>query len=111
MRGGDLIREARLRAGITQATLARRLRTTQPAVARWESGRSRPALETVQEAVRACGFDLQVRMPPFDGHDLALALRRLRLRPARRMEETLEAIAFAEDLRAAGRRRARRVRR
>ncbi len=108
MRGGDLIREARLRAGITQAELARRLRTTQPAVARWESRRASPSFEAVLRAVRACGFDLHVRMPPLDLHDVGLGMRKLRLSPAERMEELLEGIAFAEELRAAGAKASRR---
>lgn len=102
MLGGDLIREARRRAGLSQAALARRLRTSQPAVARWEARRTSPSLETVLRAVRACGFDLRVRMTPLDRHDVDLALRRLRLSPARRMVEFLRAVQFADEVRAAG---------
>ena len=39
---GDLIREARERAGMTQAELARRLGTDQPSVSRWEQGKRTP---------------------------------------------------------------------
>lgn len=41
--GGAWVREARLRAGLTQAELARRTGTTQSSVARLESGQTRPA--------------------------------------------------------------------
>ena len=102
MRGGDLVREARLRAGITQAALAKRLRTSQATIARWECLRASPSLETVQRAIRACGFDFQVRMPPLDLHDIAIAKELLRLTPARRMEKFLRGIEFVEDLRATG---------
>lgn len=60
MKGGELIREARLRAGLTQAEVARRLGTGQSVIARWESGRRSPTFETVVRAIGACGFDLGV---------------------------------------------------
>lgn len=69
MRGGLLIREARLRAGLTQRALAERLSTTQSVVGRWERGGSRPSLETVVAAVRACGLDLDVRLVPYEEAD------------------------------------------
>lgn len=60
--GGAWVREARLRAGLTQAELARRTGTTQSSVARLESGRTRPAYDTVVAMIRACGLDLLVEI-------------------------------------------------
>ena len=57
---GALIREARERANLTRAELARRARTSPSAVARYETGQSSPKLETAQRCVDACGFDLRV---------------------------------------------------
>ncbi len=62
MISGDLIREARLRAGLTQRELARRAGTTQPAIARWESGEVLPSFERLREVLRACGLDLWFRV-------------------------------------------------
>ena len=62
LRLGVLIREARERAGLTQAGLARRARTSQPAIARYEAGQARPRLETAQRCVEACGFALRVEL-------------------------------------------------
>jgi transcriptional regulator with XRE-family HTH domain len=59
---GDLIREARLRAGLTQRELARRAGTTQPAIARWESGAVVPSFERLRSLFRACGLDLWFRL-------------------------------------------------
>ena len=59
---GALIREARERARLTQADVARRARTSQPAIARYEAGQSRPRLETVQRCVEACGFELRIEL-------------------------------------------------
>ncbi|MEX0657997.1 MAG: helix-turn-helix transcriptional regulator [Egibacteraceae bacterium] len=76
MRGGLLVKEARLRAGVTQAELAERLGTAQPVIARWESGTNEPKFTSVVEAVRACGLDLRVVLCAGDDADqLAIAGR------------------------------------
>ena len=59
---GVLIREARERAGLTQADVARRAGTSQPAIARYEAGLARPRLETAQRCVEACGFELRIEL-------------------------------------------------
>lgn len=62
MHGGHLIREARRRAGLTQAELAERLGTAQPNVARWESANMSPSVDTLTKIIHACGLDLLVRL-------------------------------------------------
>ena len=59
---GALIREARDRAGFTRAELARRARTSPAAVARYETGRASPKMETAKRCIQACGFDLRVEL-------------------------------------------------
>lgn len=86
MNGGDLIREARRRAGITQRQLARRLGTSQPVVARWERGRRSPDYDTVSVAVRACGFVLRPELVPLDLQEEALLNRWLAMSPRERLE-------------------------
>lgn len=58
--------EAMLRAragtGITQAELAERMGTTQSAIARLESGRVSPTVETLQKYARALGKRLKIDM-------------------------------------------------
>ncbi|MBV8956736.1 MAG: helix-turn-helix domain-containing protein, partial [Solirubrobacterales bacterium] len=49
----DEIRYARIRAGITQRELARRLGTTQSAIARLESANSNPTVATLQRVLNA----------------------------------------------------------
>ena len=44
--------EARTRAGVTQAELAAKMKTTQSAVARLESGRVPPSTRTLEKAAR-----------------------------------------------------------
>jgi transcriptional regulator with XRE-family HTH domain len=69
MIGGELVREARKRAGLTQQQLADKAGTTQSALARLESGRTSPSLEQVQRLMRLAGFELLVELAPFDDSD------------------------------------------
>ena len=48
--------EARTRAGLTQAELAARMKTTQSAAARLESGRTPPSTRTLEKVARARGL-------------------------------------------------------
>jgi transcriptional regulator with XRE-family HTH domain len=56
----SLVREARRRAGLTQAQLAARAGTSQPAIARYERGRAMPDIATLDRVVEACGFELRL---------------------------------------------------
>jgi transcriptional regulator with XRE-family HTH domain len=56
----QIIREARLKAGLTQTELAARLGRERAQVARWETGRQEPSFANLSAAVEACGFALEV---------------------------------------------------
>ncbi|HVM00130.1 MAG TPA: helix-turn-helix transcriptional regulator [Egibacteraceae bacterium] len=103
MSGGALIREARRRAGITQAELARRMGTSQSAVARWENGMQSPAHDTVRRAVEACGFDLGVTITPRDDQTVTLFDEYLALTPQQRVERLLATLRVQQALRKARR--------
>ena len=79
MRGGDLIKEARRRCGLTQVELAHRAHTTQSGIARWESNKTCPSLEDVIRIIRLCDLDLELAIVPYDGSDMAQAERLLTL--------------------------------
>jgi transcriptional regulator with XRE-family HTH domain len=97
-----LIREARRRAGLTQAELAERIGTTQSAIARLERGRSAPSAERLAWIVRACGLELVPTLQPADDSDWSLASANLRLDPDARVRQHQAALRFAR----AGRRAA-----
>ena len=61
MRSADLIREARLRAGLTQYELAERSGRDRSVIARWEQGGVAPSVETLVELVRRVSDFLCVR--------------------------------------------------
>ena len=60
-RPGDLLRETRRRAGLTQAHLAARSGTRQSAVSAYETGRREPGLGTLRRLLAATGHELQLR--------------------------------------------------
>lgn len=95
MRGGQLIRIARRRAGLTQAELATRTGTTQPAIARIETGRTEPSFERVVETLRACGVELVPGLRAADPSDWSVAAGNLRLTPAQRIVNHQRALRFA----------------
>jgi len=84
--GGNLIREARRRAGLTQVELAERARTAQPAIARWEAGSTAVSLDDVLRLVRLCGLDLELHIVEFDDSDLAQAARLAHLSGQERLD-------------------------
>jgi transcriptional regulator with XRE-family HTH domain len=82
---GDLIVEARRRAGLTQHQLAARTGRRQSTIARWERGVQTPSIDTTREVVRACGLELMVGLARYDDSYLSLIDRQLGLGPAGRL--------------------------
>jgi transcriptional regulator with XRE-family HTH domain len=60
----SLVEEARRRAGLTQRGLAALAGTSQPAIARLESGAVSPSLGTLQRITAAAGFELRATLVP-----------------------------------------------
>jgi ribosome-binding protein aMBF1 (putative translation factor) len=61
------IAKARRRAGLSQAELARRMKTTQSTVARLESGRGQPSTRTLLRFAKATGHRLKISFQPMKG--------------------------------------------
>lgn len=55
---------ARVHAGLTQEELARRMGTTQSAIARLESGKSKPSTSTLEKLAVATGTRLKIEFEP-----------------------------------------------
>jgi transcriptional regulator with XRE-family HTH domain len=86
-RAASMIREARLRSGLTQAELAARLGVSQSAVAKLERERSNPTVETLDRVLRATGHRLQMIAPAWsDGVDVTLLRQELDRTPAERIK-------------------------
>jgi ribosome-binding protein aMBF1 (putative translation factor) len=65
------VMDVRGRAGLTQQELARKMGTTQPVVARLESGRTRPSMRTLERLAEATGSRLVITFEPRGSKRLA----------------------------------------
>ena len=99
MVSGDLIREARQRAGYSQAELGRRLGRSQSEIARWERGAVQPSLERVREIVRTCGCDLTFSLSTRDDSNVTIIDEHLRMSVAERFEDLMVRTRFHEQVR------------
>ncbi len=69
MNAGLLIQEARLRAGLSQAQLAERVGRDRAHIARWETSGVEPSFATLQEVLRACGYQLSTKLEHYEPVD------------------------------------------
>ncbi|MGI9110828.1 MAG: helix-turn-helix transcriptional regulator [Gaiellaceae bacterium] len=86
-----LIREARLRAGLTQQELADRSGRERSVIARWEQGAVAPSLEALLAVIEACGFDLPLELAERDDSGNECLRKNARLSPERRVQRLLQA--------------------
>ena len=96
-----LIREARTRAGLSQAALAERAGTTQSAVSRWEGGHEEPRLRRLGEILEACGVLPTLTVT---GLDDVVDRTQLRQQLAMSPEQRLASVANVSRLRAKAKR-------
>jgi transcriptional regulator with XRE-family HTH domain len=98
MTPGQLVREARRSAGLSQQALASRLGTTQSAIAGLESDRSSPRVATVERALRACGKQLSLTAHERNANiDETLIYENLRLTPGERLRAFETSYASVRD--------------
>jgi transcriptional regulator with XRE-family HTH domain len=101
---GELIREARLRHGLSQQRLARRVGTQQSAISRLEADRNSPSIETLELVLHAMGERLQVTAEPLERDYDPLHLRATAARaPEERLALGISWNRMAGRLAAAGR--------
>lgn len=85
MTAGDVIREARLQAGLSQKELAVLAGVPRPSITRWERGVVEPGFDMTRRLLRACGFDVSlVRYEPDETADDRLG-GKLELTPQERV--------------------------
>jgi transcriptional regulator with XRE-family HTH domain len=89
-----IIRDARLRAELSQAELGTRVGRDRAQIARWESDAVQPAFETLVELVEACGFELEFVLKPLDPASMQLPQlsKNLVRSPQERVRKLLRAI-------------------
>jgi transcriptional regulator with XRE-family HTH domain len=90
VRSAALIREARLRAGLSQQELAAKSGKDRTVIARWEQGVVAPSIDTLVELLRSCGYDIPLELVPYDpGADERIREIQM-LSPERRVDRLVE---------------------
>jgi transcriptional regulator with XRE-family HTH domain len=69
VKSGQLIAQARCRAGLSLRELAARAGTSHSAIAAYEQGRTSPTLATLDRILTAAGFAIDVTISPRRGRD------------------------------------------
>lgn len=100
MVSGDLLREARRRAGLSQAELARRAGKPTSVIGRWERNEVVPSLETLRAMIRACGLELQFALAEEDNSQDVAIEAALSRSPAERLAQLDAWTEFLADARA-----------
>lgn len=94
-----LTAEARAAAGLTQAQLAERMGTTQSVIARLESSRANPRVDTLERAIAATGHALDATLRPASQTvDETLIAANLRVEPGERLRRFAAAYRSVGDL-------------
>jgi transcriptional regulator with XRE-family HTH domain len=87
-----ILREARLRAGLSQVELAERSGKDRVQIGRYEAGAVAPSLDTLIDLIRACGFDLPLDLKPLDIAPDAQLTSLWQLSPDARLERMLRRV-------------------
>lgn len=92
-----MIREARLRAGLSQQELAAASGRDRTAIARWEQGVVAPSLDTLVELLRSCGFDIPLELVEYDSAPDEQIGEIQMLSPERRVDRLLDRRSRPEE--------------
>lgn len=103
MSAASLLKDARKRAGLTQADLAHRLGISQAAVAKLERPDANPTVDNLDEVLWATGHRLTLSAPARSpGVDESLIRQHLELSPAERLRGIEEMYVEGRSLALAG---------
>ena len=93
-----LIKDARSSSGLTQAELARKLKVSQPVIARLERGGANPTLQTLDRVIAATGHSLEMRLAAPSGIDESMIAEDLKLTPDQRLRRFESFYRFAKSV-------------
>jgi len=65
----SLLRLARQRSGLSQRELAVTAQVPRSTIARIESGQMQPTVPMLQKILIAAGWEMRIRLEPYDSHD------------------------------------------
>lgn len=98
----QLVRAARVNAGLSQAELAVAAGTTQSAVSRWESGREVPRIDNLTALLSLCGVSVDWSFRRHDDVDRAQIRAHLAMTPPQRLDAQRNAARFRHRAHRAG---------
>jgi transcriptional regulator with XRE-family HTH domain len=90
----SIVREARRRAGLTQAALAKKAGVPKSTVGRIESGARTPSVALVERLVQAAGLEVTVSLFETDPGTDSMFERTLRRSPAQRLADATRVARF-----------------
>ncbi|MDJ0867681.1 MAG: helix-turn-helix transcriptional regulator [Myxococcota bacterium] len=90
----SIVREARRRAGLSQAALAEAAGVPKSTVGRIESGTRAPSTKLVERLVRAAGLEVTVSLAEPDPGTDSMFERTLRRTPAQRLADATRVARF-----------------
>lgn len=97
---GQIMRDARHRAGVSQRQLSIRTGVAAPSISRIENGRESPSFERFAVCMQALGFEPSVTLHKLGGSEadpIHLAAE-ARMTPAERLESLFEWMRFGDRL-------------
>lgn len=97
-----LLRQTRIKAGLSQRDLASRAKTAQSAIARIECGQTSPTWATLERLLKAANYDVVAYAEPsvaVDSHMLDDVPRILAMTPEQNMQEIKNTSRFLHDVR------------
>ncbi len=83
---------------MTQRAVAGRAGVSQPTVARIEAGKVHPSLDRLLTLIRACGFDLAIRVTPLDEDAWTMVERGAAATPDERLDRMLAGLELREGV-------------
>ncbi|MDP9184376.1 MAG: helix-turn-helix domain-containing protein [Actinomycetota bacterium] len=97
MDAGQIVRESRRRAGLTQRRLAELAGVSQPLLARIEGGVVQPTFDRLVGLVRACGLDLDIRVVPLDEDAWTMVERGAAATPDERLDRAVAGARLLDE--------------
>jgi transcriptional regulator with XRE-family HTH domain len=94
---GQIVRESRRRAGLTQRRLAELAGVSQPLLARIESGVVQPTFDRLIGLVRVCGLDLDIRVVPLDEDAWTMVERGATVTPDERLDRAVAGARLLDE--------------
>jgi transcriptional regulator with XRE-family HTH domain len=97
---GSIMRETRIRVGVSQRQLAIRTGVAAPSISRIENGRESPSFERFAVCMQALGFEPSVTLHELGGSeaDPVHLAAEARMSPAERLESLFEWMRFGDRL-------------